>query len=63
MEFEITTTSPALARITLDTRELYLLKVVLERACYLDTRPEDQNTANLFAEDLLGAIGPIARPE
>jgi hypothetical protein len=56
MEVEITTTAPHRARITLDARELYLLQVALERACYLDTDPADQKAALTFAEDLLRAI-------
>lgn len=43
-------------RLTLDQRETRLLRVVLERACYLDTQPADQAAALNFAEVLLRQI-------
>ena len=44
-------------RLTLDRREVHLLRGVLERACYLDTQPADQAPALHFAEVLLRQIG------
>ena len=34
---------PPEVRLTLSPSEAYLLKVTLERACYMDTPPEDQD--------------------
>ena len=56
MQVEIKTEQPYEVRITLDPRELYFLKVALERACYMDTSPEDQHEAHAVAETLLRAI-------
>ena len=56
MQIDVTTQEPPQARITLDARELYLLKVCLERACYIDTDPKDQADANQFAEVFLAAL-------
>ena len=59
MDIEAVTATGYPARITLDAREAYLLKVVLERACYLDTQPEDQNAALQMAEQLIEALETV----
>ena len=43
-------------RLTLDREEVRLLCVALERACYLDTQPEDLAPSLHLAEVLLQQI-------
>lgn len=39
--------------LTLDAEEAQLLRVALERATFVDTRPEDQEDAYRFADTLV----------
>jgi len=61
MDIEAVTATGDPIRITLDAREAYLLKVALERACYLDTKPEDQNAALQMAEQLIDLLVRVER--
>lgn len=56
MQIEVRTEQPLAIRITLEGKEVYHLKVALERACYMDTAPEDQAAVNQFAEGLLRGL-------
>ena len=62
MDIEVTEDGPLAVRLTLDEREVYLLKVALERASYLDTQPEDVAPALNFAEVLLRQLNPLMGP-
>lgn len=44
--------------LTLEKEEARLLRVALERATFVDTRPEDQEAAYRLADALVSALEP-----
>ena len=48
--------------LVLEGKEVELMRLTLERATFIDTPPGRQDDILRFAEDLLRALAPPARP-
>jgi hypothetical protein len=59
MKIETTEEGPDSLRLTLDAREVHLLKAALTRAAYVDIDPQDVEPALGFAEELLETLSRI----
>jgi hypothetical protein len=62
MDIEVATEGVFAVRLTLGARETYLLRVALERACYLDTQPQDVTPALNLAENILAVLADLDPP-
>lgn len=49
-------------KLELDAREAKLLKLLAERATFVDTPPEEQDAIFRLAEQILGALGERSEP-